>query len=189
MTGQLQDHKVALLIAPEGTEQAEFEKPKQAVEAAGGTIEVISVETGRVQAVNHDLEPGDHFTRQGFLRRVGRRLRRAHRARRYSRCRQAAIQSRRRALHPSVLRAGQAGGGDLPRSLDVGGGRGGAGPHPHVVPEPADRRPQRRRHLVDEEVVVDQGLVTSRNPDDLPAFAPSWWKLAEGTHAGQARSA
>lgn len=36
MTGQLQDHKVALLIAPEGTEQAEFEKPKQAVEAAGG---------------------------------------------------------------------------------------------------------------------------------------------------------
>ena len=25
-------------------------------------------------------------------------------------------------------------------------------------------------HAVDEEVVVDQGLVTSRNPDDLPAF-------------------
>jgi protease I len=43
---------------------------------------------------------------------------------------------------------------------------------------------------VDEEVVVDQGLVSSRNPDDLPAFcAKVVEELAEGTHAEQARSA
>lgn len=39
---------------------------------------------------------------------------------------------------------------------------------------------------VDEEVVVDQGFVTSRTPDDLPAFnAKIIDEIAEGTHAGQ----
>ncbi|WP_350347045.1 type 1 glutamine amidotransferase domain-containing protein [Agromyces sp. G08B096] len=38
----------------------------------------------------------------------------------------------------------------------------------------------------DEEVVVDQGLVTSRRPDDLPAFiAKTIEEIAEGEHAGQ----
>jgi len=34
----------------------------------------------------------------------------------------------------------------------------------------ADRHSKRRRHLDDEEVVVQRGLVTSRKPDDIPAF-------------------
>lgn len=39
---------------------------------------------------------------------------------------------------------------------------------------------------VDEEVVVDQGLVSSRTPDDLPAFnAKLVEEVAEGEHAGQ----
>jgi len=39
---------------------------------------------------------------------------------------------------------------------------------------------------VDEEVVVDQGLVSSRTPDDLPAFnAKVIEEIAEGAHAGQ----
>ncbi|QBE48161.1 type 1 glutamine amidotransferase domain-containing protein [Leucobacter triazinivorans] len=39
---------------------------------------------------------------------------------------------------------------------------------------------------VDEEVVVDQGLVTSRTPDDLPAFnAKLVEEIAEGKHSGQ----
>jgi len=42
---------------------------------------------------------------------------------------------------------------------------------------------------VDEEVVVDQGLVSSRNPDDLPAFcAKVVEEMCEGEHAEQARS-
>lgn len=39
---------------------------------------------------------------------------------------------------------------------------------------------------VDEEVVVDQGLVTSRKPDDLPAFcAKAVEEFSEGKHEGQ----
>lgn len=39
---------------------------------------------------------------------------------------------------------------------------------------------------VDEEVVVDQGLVSSRTPDDLPAFtAKTVEEIAEGAHSGQ----
>ena len=41
-------------------------------------------------------------------------------------------------------------------------------------------------HWSDEEVVVDQGLVTSRNPHDLPAFNSKLLEeIAEGEHGGQ----
>jgi protease I len=43
---------------------------------------------------------------------------------------------------------------------------------------------------VDEEVVVDNGLVTSRKPDDIPAFNRKMIEeIAEGVHAGGRREA
>ena len=62
MANELQGRKVALLLAPEGTEQVEFVQPRQAVEDAGATVEVIGVERGEAQTRNSDLEPGDTFT-------------------------------------------------------------------------------------------------------------------------------
>ena len=45
---------------------------------------------------------------------------------------------------------------------------------------------ERRREWVDREVVVDGGLVTSRKPDDIPAFnAKMIEKFAEGPHEAQ----
>jgi protease I len=39
---------------------------------------------------------------------------------------------------------------------------------------------------VDEEVVVDNGLITSRKPDDIPRFNEKMLEeIAEGAHAGQ----
>jgi protease I len=43
---------------------------------------------------------------------------------------------------------------------------------------------------VDKEVVVDDGLVTSRKPEDIPAFSKKMIEeFAEGKHAGQAQKA
>jgi protease I len=42
---------------------------------------------------------------------------------------------------------------------------------------------------VDREVVTDEGLVTSRRPDDIPAFNRKMIEeFAEGIHEGQARA-
>jgi len=57
----LDGKKIAILIAPRGTEEPEFEKPRQAVEQAGGAVTVISLETGDAESVNNDLDPGKTF--------------------------------------------------------------------------------------------------------------------------------
>lgn len=51
---------VAFLVAPEGAEQVELTEPWQAVKKAGGTPELISTEVGKVQAFNH-LDKADTF--------------------------------------------------------------------------------------------------------------------------------
>lgn len=56
----LQDKSVAFLVAPEGIEQVELTEPWQAVLAAGGTPRLVSTDSGRVQAYNH-LDRGDTF--------------------------------------------------------------------------------------------------------------------------------
>src|SRR5204862_8143734 len=62
----------------------------------------------------------------------------------------------------------------LPRPVDPGGGGPGARPDAHVMAQPADRHPQRRREPGDAKVQVCTSgpnvLITNRKPDDLPAF-------------------
>ena len=51
---------IAFLVAPEGIEQVELTEPWKAVEQAGGTPKLLSTEPGTVQAMNH-LDKGDTF--------------------------------------------------------------------------------------------------------------------------------
>src|SRR3954452_9771641 len=59
MADELKGKKVAFL-ATEGVEQVELTEPWKAVEQAGGTPELVSVEDGEVQAFNH-LDKADTF--------------------------------------------------------------------------------------------------------------------------------
>jgi protease I len=60
MATTLNGKKIAFLVAPEGVEQVELTEPWQAVEKAGGTPELVSTEVGKIQAFNH-LTPADTF--------------------------------------------------------------------------------------------------------------------------------
>lgn len=57
---QLQGKKIAILAA-DGVEKVELEKPRAAVQDAGGQVEVLSLKSGEIQARNHDLEPAGTF--------------------------------------------------------------------------------------------------------------------------------
>src|SRR5215208_5885039 len=134
---KLQGKRVAFVVAPEGTEQVELTEPWKAVEAAGGSPELLSTEEGEIQAFNH-LDKADTFT-------VDRTVSEAD-----------AVEGRKLTSWPSLQTDLRNAGADW----------------------------------VDEEVVVDEGLVTSRKPDDLEAFcAKAVEELCEGQHAAQARSA
>src|SRR5215217_1939933 len=60
MAGKLEGKTIAF-IAAEGVEQVELTEPWQAVEQAGGTPELISLEAGQLQAFNH-LDKADTFS-------------------------------------------------------------------------------------------------------------------------------
>jgi len=61
MPNQLSGRRIAFL-ATDGVEKVELERPRDAVQDAGGHVELLSVETGEIQARNHDLEPAGTFT-------------------------------------------------------------------------------------------------------------------------------
>ncbi|MEU3632739.1 type 1 glutamine amidotransferase domain-containing protein [Streptomyces fradiae] len=52
--------RIAFLMAPEGVEQVEFTEPWKAVKDAGGSPELVSTKPGKVQAFHH-LDKGDTF--------------------------------------------------------------------------------------------------------------------------------
>lgn len=60
MASSLNGKKIAFLVATEGVEQVELTEPWKVVEQAGGTPELVSTEVGKIQAFNH-LTPADTF--------------------------------------------------------------------------------------------------------------------------------
>ena len=182
MPASLQGRRIAFL-ATDGVEQSELTEPWKAVEAEGGQPELISLEAGRIQgfehldkadtfAVDHVLDDVDAADYDGLVLPGGvanpDRLRTDDRAVRFV---QAFFEQSKPA---GVICHGPW----LLVEADVVRGR-------TVTSWPSLRTDIRNAggEWVDQEVVVDSGLVTSRKPDDLPAFcAKLVEELAEGPH-------
>src|SRR3954451_20433458 len=189
MAGKLDGKRIAFLVAPEGVEQVELTEPWKAVEDAGGTPELNSTEPGEIQAFNH-LDKADTFSvgktvadadvsdYDGLVLPGGVAnpdfLRTDEDAVAFVRAFFEQAKPVAAICHApwTLIEAGVVEGRTLTSwpSLQTDLRNAGA-------------------NWVDEEVVVDQGLVSSRNPDDLPAFcAKIVEEFCEGRHEEQARS-
>lgn len=63
MPNELEGRKIAILAA-DGVELIEFERPRDTVHDAGGQTELLSLQAGDIEARNHDLEPAGTLTAQ-----------------------------------------------------------------------------------------------------------------------------
>ena len=179
----LTDRKIAILAA-DGVEQVELTEPRKAVEDAGATTELLSIAEGEIQAMEGDINKADTFAVDKLVGDA-------------SVDDYAGLIVPGGVANPDNLRA-DADAVKFVQDFFATGKPVGAichGPWILVEADVARGRtvtsyPSIRTDLrnagatvVDEEVVVDQGLVTSRNPDDLPAFcAKIVEEFAEGAH-------
>jgi protease I len=188
MADTLNGKRVAFL-ATEGVEQIELTEPWKAIEAAGGTPELISLQEGEVQGFEH-LDKGDRF-------RVDRTAADANAADYDGLVLPGGV------ANPDFLRADEDAVAFVRSFFEQGKPVGAICHAPWTLVEADVLRgrtltsfPSLQTDIrnaggrwVDEEVHVDEGLVTSRRPDDLPAFcAKVVEEIAEGRHTAQARS-
>jgi protease I len=170
MANALQGRRVAILAA-DGVEQVELEQPRQAVLDEGATVELVSLDTGEIQAMNGDIDKGDRFPvdRKVADVEIGD----------YD-----ALLLPGGTMNPDNLRTDPDAVNFVAGFVRAGKPVGVICHGPWTLVEadvvrgrtltsyPSIRTDLRNAGatVVDEEVVVDNGLVSSRNPDDLPAF-------------------
>ena len=180
MAGTLQGKKIAFLVANEGVEQIELTEPWEEARRQGAQPELIAPETGQVQAFNH-LDKADTFTvdktvddadvgdYDGLVLPGG-------------------------VANPDFLRMDEGAVGFVRGFFEAAKPVGVIchGPWTLVEADVLQGRtitswPSLQTDLrnagarwVDQEVVVDQGLVSSRKPDDLPAFNEAMLELFAG---------
>ena len=169
MAKQLEGKRVAFLFT-EGAEQVEVTEPLKAVKDAGADIEIVSLDAGEVQMFNH-LDKGDTITADRAVSDA-------------SSSEYDALVVPGGVANPDALRADEDAVAfvrgffqeDKPVGIichgpwvlveaDVARGR-------RVTSWPSLKTDLRNAggEWVDESLVVDGNLITSRNPDDLPDF-------------------
>jgi len=190
MSNQLEGRKVAVLVANEGVEQVELTEPVKALKEAGATVELIAPEKAEIQAFNH-LDKADTFQADNAVGDVS--------AGDYD-----GLVLPGGVANPDQLRT-EPDAVEFARAFFDAGKPVAAICHAPWTLVEADvvsgrtltSWPSLQTDIrnaggtwVDEEVHVDQGLVTSRKPDDLEAFCSKMVEeIAEGVHEGQKVSA
>jgi protease I len=188
--GQRLEGKRVAFLATDGVEQIELTEPWRAVEDEGGTPELVSLESGEIQGFEH-LEKGAKFE---VDRTVGEA----------SESDYDALVLPGGVANPDFLRMDENAVGFARSFFEAGKPVAVICHGPWTLVEAdvlRDRTitswPSLRTDIrnaggnwVDQEVVVDNGLVSSRRPDDLPAFcAKLVEEFCEGVHEKQAAGA
>jgi protease I len=184
--GKLDGKRVAILVANEGIEQVELTEPRKALEDAGATVDLIAPEAGEAQAFNH-LDKGDTFP---VDKAVGDAS-----ADDYD-----ALMLPGGVANPDQLRTDEYAVAFARAFFDAGKPVAAICHAPWTLVEADVVRGRRLTswpslqtdirnaggEWADEQVIVDSGLVTSRKPDDLPAFNEKMLEeFCEGRHEGQ----
>ncbi len=183
MTGELNGKKVAFLVAQEGIEEVELTEPWKAVEQAGGEPVLIAPESGEVQSMKHLDKSGTYPVDQTLADADADDF--------------DAVVLPGGVANPDQLRT-EADAIEFLQQIFRAGKPVGVICHGPWTLVEADLVRERKLtswpslqtdirnaggNWVDEQVVVDQGLVSSRKPDDLPAFcAKIVEEFAEGRH-------
>lgn len=185
MSNELSGKKIAFL-ATDGFEQVEFTDPWEAIKNAGAKVELVSLESGRIQGVHHEKQ-GDKFEVDKTLAQVS--------ASDYD-----GLVLPGGVFNPDALRVDDRAVNFVRDFFDQSKPVAAICHGPWMLVEAGvvkDRKvtswPSLKTDLnnagaiwVDEECVCDQGLVTSRKPDDLPAFCKkAIEEFAEGVHHAQ----
>jgi protease I len=170
MANELLGQQVAFL-ATDGVERVELETPIRALDDAGATTTLLSIHYGEIQARDHDLEPAGTFTVDGLVAdaSIGD----------YD-----ALVLPGGTVNPDKLRMDPDAVGFVRDFVNAEKPVGAICHGPWTLVEadvvrgrtltswPSIRTDLRNAgaHVVDQEAVIDGNLVTSRSPDDLPAF-------------------